>query len=165
MFRSSKRETPTTGGSGVRLKKSVTHANVAASDPMNLDEFILSSSVGSPAGISTSDSRDNAGGSTNAVVSAIPIKMREEWHASIPTDIPAASVLHPLHNHKRQNELDCVQKHVRKTSADKRRVCIKTILNVQSTLTIRTAPENACRIFSSNPTCCEHNDFRRFRLG
>lgn len=91
---------------------------------MNLDDFILPSSVGSPAGISDSPpASDRAPTSTNAVASAIPIKMRKEAQTPSHHNLPPASVPHPLHQ-RRNNEFEYVQKHVRKTSVDERRVSL-----------------------------------------
>jgi GATA-binding protein, other eukaryote len=117
-----------------QLRKSVDHSNLSATDPMNLDDFILPSSVASPAGISTSDSSDNAGASANAVASAIPIKMRKESHASTPTNLPPASAPPPPHNQKRENEFDYVQKLVRKTSIDERKVCDRVLMGIHDLL-------------------------------
>ncbi|KAF2083148.1 hypothetical protein K490DRAFT_15583, partial [Saccharata proteae CBS 121410] len=91
----------------------------ADAEPMNLDDFIVPSSVASPAGISH-DSADELPSSTNATAPAIPIRKQSQLNdqtlhisrASAPSVPPAIS---------RENEFGYVQRHVRKTSIDERR--------------------------------------------
>ncbi|KAL9106650.1 MAG: hypothetical protein Q9227_008370 [Pyrenula ochraceoflavens] len=111
----------TSAPSGIaQLRKSVDQTNAPTQDPMNLDDFIMPNSVASPAGITPPPSDGNSL-STNAVASAIPIKMRKEAQMQAPPPLPAASVPHPPHNQDRRKEFDYVQRHVRKTSVDERR--------------------------------------------
>lgn len=85
-------------------------------DNMSIDEFIFSN-MASPSDMSPPDFRDNR--PQNAVASAIPIKMRKEPVAAFaPQSVP---VTHP------QDEFSYVQRHVRKTSIDERRVCVFNI--------------------------------------
>ncbi|KAF2458385.1 hypothetical protein BDY21DRAFT_414720 [Lineolata rhizophorae] len=113
----------TSAPSGIaQLRKSVDQqANQQASnqsDPMNLDDFIVPSSVGSPAGLSPSPSA--AHGASNATAPAIPIRKPGQHddsgfhlaHASAPPVPPAT---------RRGNEFGYIPKHVRKTSVDDRR--------------------------------------------
>jgi len=91
---------------------------------MNLDEFIFSDNVSTPAGMSPSPElkkeKDVAPKASNAVASAIPIKMRKEsTPISIPQSVPAQQ--HGIRNH---DEFGYVQRHFRKTSIDERRVSI-----------------------------------------
>lgn len=95
-------------------------AQAAQSDAMNLDDFILPSSVGSPAGLPPSPSNEMRA-PTNATAPAIPIRKANQSHdqnlalarASAPSVPPTI---------KRENEFGYVQRHVRKTSIDERRV-------------------------------------------
>lgn len=81
---------------------------------MSIDEFIFSN-MASPTDMSPPDLRDNSR-QPGAVASAIPIKMRKEPVAAFaPQSVP---VTHP------QDEFSYVQRHVRKTSIDERRVCV-----------------------------------------
>lgn len=89
-------------------------------DSMNLDDFILPSSVGSPAGLSPSPSNERTGPS-NATAPAIPIRKPNHpqelshlqlAHASAPPVPPTIT---------RDNEFGYIQRHVRKTSIDERR--------------------------------------------
>lgn len=90
-------------------------------DAMNLDDFIFPESISTPAGICMSPSpelgkKDNEK-SSNAVASAIPIKMRKESSQfAVPQSVPV-----PHHNPRTTDEFNYVQRHVRKTSIDERR--------------------------------------------
>lgn len=90
---------------------------------MNLDDFIFSDNISTPAGLGTSSpspefSRRDTEKSSNAVASAIPIKMRKESaQFAIPQSVPV-----PHLNPRSTEEFNYVQRHVRKTSIDERRV-------------------------------------------
>ncbi|PVI07251.1 hypothetical protein DM02DRAFT_357475 [Periconia macrospinosa] len=125
------RPAPKSAPSGIaqQLKKSVDQQTQTPSsqqqqqqsqDAMNLDEFILPSSVGSPAGLPPSPSNENKP-LPNVAAPAIPIRKPNQSdhdhdlslaHASAPSVPP---VIH------RENEFGYVQRHVRKTSIDERR--------------------------------------------
>lgn len=96
-----------------------TNATVDA-DAMNLDDFIFSDNISTPAGLGMSPSpeltKKDADKMSNAVASAIPIKMRKEAvQFSIPQSVPVP------HHTPRSDEFNYVQRHVRKTSIDERR--------------------------------------------
>lgn len=90
---------------------------------MNLDDFIFSDNISTPAGIGMSPSpelsKKEPEKSSNAVASAIPIKMRKESSAqfAVPQSVPV-----PHHNPRSNEEFNYVQRHIRKTSIDERRV-------------------------------------------
>jgi len=92
-----------------------------AHDTMNLDDFIFSSSVGSPAGLSPDPSIGVEGPFSAASGSGVPIRKTNQpsdhnlalAHASAP---PVPPQIH------RENEFGYVPRHVRKTSIDERRV-------------------------------------------
>jgi len=92
-------------------------------DAMNLDDFIFADNISTPAGIGISPSpelsKKEPEKSSNAVASAIPIKMRKESTAqfAVPQSVPV-----PHHNPRSNEEFNYVQRHVRKTSIDERRV-------------------------------------------
>lgn len=93
-------------------------------DPMNLDDFIFSDNISTPAGLGMSPSpelaKKESEKSSNAVASAIPIKMRKESSQfAVPQSVPV-----PHHNPRSNEEFNYVQRHVRKTSIDERRVSI-----------------------------------------
>lgn len=121
---------PTTAPSGIAQLRSLSQdkqpahrsAETVKAEPMNLDDFIVPSSVASPAGMhSPSVSADDLPSSTNATAPAIPIRKQgqlndQTFHisrASAPSVPPALA---------RENEFGYVQRHVRKTSIDERRV-------------------------------------------
>ena len=87
---------------------------------MNLDDFIFPSSVASPAGLSPSPSNERPA-SSNATAPAVPIKKTSQMNdqtfhltrASAPS-VPPTII--------RENEFGYIQRHVRKTSIDERRV-------------------------------------------
>lgn len=87
-------------------------------DNMSIDEFIFSN-MASPTALSPPDLRDNSR-QQSAVASAIPIKMRKE---PVPAFAPQSV---PVTQH--QDEFSYVQRHVRKTSIDERRVCILRLM-------------------------------------
>lgn len=109
-----------------QLRKSsdqtVTNATGDNSDAMNLDDYIFSDNISTPAGLGMSPSpelsKKEAEKTSNTVASAIPIKMRKESSQfSIPQSVPV-----PHHNPRSNEEFNYVQRHVRKTSIDERRV-------------------------------------------
>ncbi|KAH8689568.1 hypothetical protein BGW36DRAFT_72859 [Talaromyces proteolyticus] len=87
-----------------------------SADLMNLDDFIIPSSIGSPAGIGSSP----AAQLDPAVPSAIPIKGRKEPDLSH-NNIAPASLPYPLQELHRSDEFGYVQRRVRKTSVDERK--------------------------------------------
>ncbi|KAF2464891.1 uncharacterized protein BDR25DRAFT_93726 [Lindgomyces ingoldianus] len=112
---------PRTAPSGIaQLRKSIDQQGQAQhADAMNLDDFILPSSVASPAGLSPDPSNEMKSPS-NATAPAIPIRKPNQAHeqnhhlarASAPS-VPPTII--------RENEFGYVQRHVRKTSIDERR--------------------------------------------
>lgn len=91
-------------------------------DHMNLDDFIFSDNISTPQGLGNSPSpelvKKESEKSSNAIASAIPIKMRKESaQFAIPQSVPV-----PHHNPRNNEEFNYVQRHVRKTSIDERRV-------------------------------------------
>ena len=138
-----------TAPSGIaRLRHSVNN-EPEPTDQMNLDDFILPSSVGSPSGLSASPLVEGSSRSGNAVASAIPIKRQrpqQQQPPSLPQSQPSSRPeQHQQHHHPSQdpdqeiqipygsapsqpprprlvNEFGYVQRHVRKTSIDERRV-------------------------------------------
>jgi hypothetical protein len=99
-----------------QLRQSVDQRTPRASsvDPMNLDEFIIPSSIGSPAGIEPSQL-------DLAVPSAIPIKGRKE-HIQSHNNLAPASLPYTSQDLHRSDEFGYVQRRVRKTSVDERKV-------------------------------------------
>lgn len=114
----------TSAGGISQLRKSVDQSatsTASAADPMNLDDFLIPSSIGSPAGIPTSPA-EQASTSGNTVASAIPIKVRKDQQAASHGNIAPASFPHPPQDQRRNNEFGYVQRRVRKTSVDERKV-------------------------------------------
>lgn len=104
-------------------ERTITNATGDSSDAMNLDDFIFSDSISTPAGIEMSPSpelsKKDAEKNSTAMASAIPIKMRKEPQPqfAIPQSVPV-----PHHAPRSNEEFNYVQRHVRKTSIDERRV-------------------------------------------
>ncbi|CAL3964398.1 unnamed protein product [Diplocarpon coronariae] len=89
--------------------------------PMNLDDYIFSDNISTPAGLGTSPPPDRLKREpekpSSTVASAIPIKMRKEASQfAAPQSVPVS-----YHNPRSNDEFDYVQRHVRKTSIDERR--------------------------------------------
>jgi len=107
--------------SGIAQLRQQSSANEqsAQHDHMNMDDFILPNSVASPANISRSPSVERNSRSTTAIASAIPIKKQNELRdQSFPHSLPLQAPLQANMN----GEFGYVQRHVRKTSIDERRV-------------------------------------------
>lgn len=93
---------------------------------MNLDDFIVPSSIGTPAGISPAPSSSAAEFESPATTAAgaIPINKRQQQIQSEELHISRASApsVPPFEQGRHQSEFDYVPRHVRKTSIDERRV-------------------------------------------
>lgn len=117
--------TASTGPSGIaQLRQSIdASAESRKQETMNLDDFIVPTSVASPAGIAPSPAADQ---SDNALASAIPI--RRDVRAQDDSHLARASApsVPPAINHT--DEFGYVQRHVRKTSIDERRVSLLSTL-------------------------------------
>nr|AAG48616.1 nitrogen response factor NRF1 [Fulvia fulva] len=116
------------GPSGIaQLRKSSQQATRNRDDHMILDDFIVPSSIGSPSGVSPAASGSIAEGdfSTAATsVSAIPIKQQQRLRDADELSAARASApsVPPVHQNRQNEEFAYVQRHVRKTSIDERRV-------------------------------------------
>ncbi|KAI9804956.1 MAG: hypothetical protein M1833_006259 [Piccolia ochrophora] len=120
--RSTQQQPAAVGHSGIAQLRRSTDAGTPPTEPMNLDEFIFPSSVGSPSGISPSPpATDQATTSTHAVATAIPIKPKREPRGQPFPSLPPASAPIPPPNGPKRGEFDYVQRYVRKTSIDERR--------------------------------------------
>ena len=98
---------------------------MAQDDHMDLDEFIVPSSIGTPAGVSPAPS-STAGemdAATTTNLSAISIKQQQRIQAD-DLSLARASVpsVPPLEQTRTNHEFSYVQRRVRKTSIDERRV-------------------------------------------
>ncbi|KAL8700990.1 MAG: hypothetical protein Q9201_005156 [Fulgogasparrea decipioides] len=107
----------TSAPSGIaQLRQSHHLSNDLDLEPMNLDDFILPTSVASPAGMTTpSPPEDQAPATSNTTTRAIPIKNRKE---SEPSSHPNFAPSAPSQDRSRTREFDYVQRRVRKTSID-----------------------------------------------
>jgi GATA-binding protein len=103
-----------------QLRQSVDqHRQTPQPDAMNLDDFIFPSSVGSPAGLPESPSNETK--ASNASAPAIPIRKPTQSHdQNLSLARASAPPVPPLVT--REYEFGYVQRHVRKTSIDERRV-------------------------------------------
>ncbi|KAH8597817.1 hypothetical protein B0O99DRAFT_592371 [Bisporella sp. PMI_857] len=112
----------TSAPSGIaQLRKTSERAPPAEhQDAMNIDDFIFSDNIATPAGLGMSPSPDlkkDSDKSSHAVASAIPIKMRKESaQFAIPQSVPV-----PPHDARGSHEFNYVQRNIRKTSIDERR--------------------------------------------
>lgn len=92
-------------------------------DSMNLDDFIQPNSVASPAGVTSPPSVENIGSTTVTRGFGIPIKTKAKPHRQATHGLPAASMPKSyVALNRLGGEFDYVQKRVRKTSIDERRV-------------------------------------------
>ncbi|KAH9837481.1 nitrogen regulatory protein areA-like [Teratosphaeria destructans] len=107
-------------------KTSEQAAQRSKDDNMNLDDFIVPSSIGTPAGVSPAPSGYSAADSdvpsTTATMSAIPIKQHQRIQAEeLSLARASAPSVPPLEQSRANHEFNYVQRHVRKTSIDERR--------------------------------------------
>ncbi|KAF3061384.1 Nitrogen regulatory protein areA [Daldinia childiae] len=106
--------------SGIAQLRKTSDQNVVHTDPMNLDDFIFSESVATPAGFTATPSPDaskqEAEKVAHTTAAAIPIKSRKTPSQHfVPQSVPV-----PAHQ-KNQDEFAYVTRHHRKTSIDERR--------------------------------------------
>ncbi|KAI5195277.1 hypothetical protein E4T39_08309 [Aureobasidium subglaciale] len=101
------------------------HFSVPASDHMNLDDFILPSSIASPISQSSpSASLDPSLNESKATPTGIPIRRHQQLQEEAQDDFVArasAPSVAPTAVHKTTDEFGYIQRHVRKTSIDERR--------------------------------------------
>ncbi|KAK0257709.1 hypothetical protein B0A54_15365 [Friedmanniomyces endolithicus] len=107
-----------------QLRKTSEQANISHDDHMNLDEFIVPSSIGTPAGVSPAPSSTagemDAAMTTN--LSAISIKQQQRIQAEdLSLARASAPSVPPLEQTRTNQEFSYVQRRVRKTSIDERR--------------------------------------------
>ena len=94
-------------------------------DAMNLDDFIVPTSIGTPAGISPTPSSTMADiESATATAPGIPINRRQQQIQDEDMNLARASAQTkgPFEQGRANNEFGYVPRHVRKTSIDERRV-------------------------------------------
>lgn len=144
MAQESKKSAP----SGIaQLRQSQDLSNTHDPDSMNLDDFIIPTSVASPAGITTpSPPEEIVPTPSNTGPLAIPKKSRRESEqASHPNFAPSA----PSHDRSRPREFDYVQRRVRKTSIDETKVRLalgrhnKSRANLESPKRVASVPLNS----------------------
>ena len=96
-------------------------ASTANNDPMNLDDFILPTSIASPAGLSPSPLGERTATSASAMASAIPIRKSSQLEEQdLHVSRASAPAVPPMI--RKRDEFGYVQRRVRKTSIDERRV-------------------------------------------
>lgn len=91
------------------------------SEPMNLDDFIVPSSIASPAGITSPAPTEGLVQHRATQGSAIRITPRNKPAVQIPMNLPPSSMPQSSIALNRSSEFDYVQRRVRKTSIDERR--------------------------------------------
>lgn len=130
---------------------------------MNLDDFLIPSSIGSPAGVSpapstTAPELDLSSAATS--VSAIPIKTQQRIQAEELSLARASAPSVPPIEHKGGDEFSYVQRHVRKTSIDERRVSCKAMSLFRRRLTHISAAEATSRSLAPGASHHERCDGR-----
>lgn len=110
-----------------QLRQSSDQTIKPADDGMNLDDFIVPSSMGTPAGISPTPSTTTADyEAAAATAGAIPINRRQQQIQDEELNISRASapIVGPFEHGRAMDEFGYVPRHVRKTSIDERRVSL-----------------------------------------
>lgn len=151
--------------SGIAQLRSSEQAVKVNDDQMNLDDFIVPSSIGTPAGVSpTSSTSIDGNQATTATISAIPIKQQQRLQADdLSLARASAPSVPPLEQTRGHHEFSYVQRRVRKTSIDERRVrsflVHRTCRDILST-NCCTAAKETCRGISTGSTGQQHNNGR-----
>lgn len=96
---------------------------------MNLDDFIVPSSVASPAGLTSEVPIDPS--PTISQNRSIPVGKKSRQYTQPAVGTPATSMPKAIVNRNRNGEFDYVQRRVRKTSIDERSVSL-TVLRYRS---------------------------------
>lgn len=110
--------------SGIAQLRKTSDQNIHQPEPMNLDDFIFSENVATPAGLTDTPSpelpvKHLEDKLAHATAAAIPIKSRKvSSQHFVPQSVPV-----PQHQ-KHQEEFGYVTRHARKTSVDERRVSV-----------------------------------------
>ena len=99
-----------------------------SADAMNLDDFIQPNSVASPAGVTSPPTAEIVTSTHVAQGSGITIGLKGKLQRQLPSNLPAASMPKSYIALNRLGEFDYVQKRIRKTSIDERRVSGSTNL-------------------------------------
>lgn len=110
-----------------QLRQSSDQTIKPAGDAMNLDDFIVPSSMGTPAGISPTPSSATADHEAATMAAgAIPINRRQQQIQDEEFNISRASAptVGPFDQGRTMDEFGYVPRHVRKTSIDERRVSL-----------------------------------------
>lgn len=101
---------------------------------MNLDDFLVPNSIASPAGLTPPLTDTSARGTIKS--SALPIKTKKDAHHTTPVTLIPNSVPQPLPQSRRTGEFAYVQRRVRKTSVDEKRVSENDLSGHQGPLSL-----------------------------
>lgn len=110
-----------------QLRQSASQSTELPADSMNLDDFIQPNSVASPAGLTSALPNESSSALSSSQGSAIPINLKNKYQRQSGNGFPAASMPNPksyVALNRLNGEFDYVQKRVRKTSIDERRVSV-----------------------------------------
>lgn len=147
-----------------QLRRSVDALTESPSDPMNLDDFIQSNVVASPAGITSPISTEASQRRPTQPGPGIPITTKAKPQIQVPRNLPAASVPKSSIALNRSGEFDYVQKRVRKTSIDERtRVSIAGRYTSFKAADRFSEPEKASRFLTSSATSDRTFEWRQWR--
>ena len=123
---------------------------------MDLDDFLVPSSIGTPAGMSPEASTlpNDSLASTGSTISAIPIKQGQRSEAEeLQISRASAPSISAFEQVRPNQEFGYVPRHVRKTSIDERRVCIReSLLSRLYPLLTTSATETKSRSVASSTT-------------
>jgi len=159
--------------SGIAQLRKVSEAAPTATenqDTMNIDDYIFPENISTPAGLGMSPSpelskKEMAEKSSHAVATAIPIKTRKESSQfAIPQSVPVAH-----QNLRNYEEFNYVQRHVRKTSIDERRVSPYTLKTRRFLYFTQNAAESDLdakatgKLLPSCSSCHQQHDTKRAR--
>jgi len=110
-------------GIAQQLQNSVDQGTLdSQSDGLDLDDFIVPSSVASLAGLAAEAPTENLNNHSHAQTAGIPIATKNKPRQRPSVPLPAASMPKTIQNKGRTGEFDYVQRRVRKMSIDERSV-------------------------------------------
>ena len=126
---------------------------------MSLDDFIVPSSIGTPAGVSPAPSSipDETFSTTATTASAIPIKQQQRLQAQeLQVSRASAPSVPPLEQNRANREFNYVLRHVRKTSIDERRVSRSVLCRIAFPKS-RQPPKRRAEASPQVPPVSNHN--------
>lgn len=139
------------GISQLRKASEQVSADSSGNDAMNLDEFIFSENMSTPAGMSASPEMDKK--DLTAQKSSVPmaISIKNQKRESLPQFVPQSVPTNQHSTTRSGDEFGYIQRHVRKTSIDERQVCYVCVHCINRNLIISIEQETTGKLLAPSP--------------